>query len=110
MLEAIFSGLINMFFWIIGIIGSIVIYPIQAIIVTIFPSLGEFITITLNFFNQQIFPLVSFVKDAFLYITGLPNELWLIFVGFVISRYAIAPGIRAIKFLINIWKVYKGTI
>lgn len=37
MLEAIFNFIIQLFFWLIGLIGSIVIYPVQALLVTIIP-------------------------------------------------------------------------
>lgn len=110
MIQALFNFIINLFFWILGIIGSIVIYPIQAIIVTIFPSMGTFISLILTFFREQIFPIITLIKIIFLNITGITEELWTIFIGFIVARWMIAPAIRSIKYLINLWKIYKGTI
>lgn len=50
MLEAIFNFIINLFFWLIGLIGSIVIYPVQALLVTIIPRTWRFYR-----FNPWIF-------------------------------------------------------
>lgn len=108
MLEALFDFLINLFFWIIGVIGSIVIYPIQALLVTIVPGLGEFIGIFLGFFNTYIFPAVSFIKELFLDISCTPRGLWSIFVTFVFARWLLAPAIRQIKLIVNLWKFKSG--
>lgn len=37
MLESLFDFIIDIFFWLIGIIGSIVIYPVQVLLVSIIP-------------------------------------------------------------------------
>lgn len=39
MLKALFNFILKIFFWLIGIIGSIVIYPIQLLLVAIIPNL-----------------------------------------------------------------------
>ena len=39
MLDALFNFILKLFFWLIGVIGSIIIYPIQAIIVTLVPQI-----------------------------------------------------------------------
>lgn len=108
MLEAVFNFILKIFFWLVGLIGSIIIYPIQLILVAIFPGLGNFIGTVLGFFTQYIFPMISFVKEMFLDLSCLPRPLWSIFVGFVIARWGIAPAIRSCKLLINIWKLKSG--
>lgn len=108
MIEAIFNFIINIFFWLIGLIGSIVIYPIQAILVTIIPGLGEFISITLGFFNTYIWKYLSFIKELILDVSCLPRGLWAIFIVFIIARWGIAPTVRGIKLVINIWKLKSG--
>lgn len=108
MLEAIFNFIIQLFFWLIGIIGSIVIFPIQAILVTIIPGLGDFIGITLGFFNNYVWNYLSFMKELVLDVSCLPRPLWSLFIGFVIARWAIAPAVRSIKLIINIWKLKSG--
>lgn len=108
MLEAIFNFVINLFFWLVGIIGSIVIYPIQVLLVAIIPGLGDFISITLGFFNNYVWNYLSFMKELVLDVSCLPRSLWSIFVIFLFARWAIAPAIRAIKLIINIWKIKSG--
>lgn len=108
MLEAVFDFIINLFFWLVGIIGSIVIYPVQLLLVTIIPGLGDFISVFLGFFNTYIFNTLSFVKELILDISCLPRGLWSIFITFVLARWAIAPAVRGIKLIINIWKLKSG--
>lgn len=108
MFEGLLNFLIDAFFWIVGLIGSIIIYPIQLIIVTIFPEIGAFLNSVLNFMGQQIAPLISFFKDVVIGITCLPNEVYLIFISFIFARYAVAPAIRTIKLIVNMWKFKSG--
>lgn len=108
MLEAIFNFIIQLFFWLIGLIGSIVIYPVQAILVTIIPGLGEFIGLTLGFFNTYVWNYLSFMKELVLDVSCLPRPLWSLFIAFLFARWGIAPAIRSIKLMINIWKLKSG--
>lgn len=50
MIEAIFNFLINVFFWLIGVIGSLIIYPIQALLVTIIPRFRRIYNFNTFFF------------------------------------------------------------
>lgn len=108
MLEGLFNFFINMFFYIIRIIGSIFLYPIQLLIVSVFPTFGEFLSQTLGFFVDYIFPMVGFCKEIFLEVTQCPRALFAIFINFIFIRWAIAPGIRAIKLTLNAWKLAHG--
>lgn len=108
MLEALFDFIVNAFFWLVGIIGSIVIYPVQALLVSIFPGIGDFIVNVLGFFNTYLFPMLSFVKELFLDLSCCPRGLFSIFITFVLARWAIAPAIRSIKLIVNIWKLKSG--
>lgn len=110
MLEALFNFIISAFMWLIGVVGSIVIYPLQLLIVSIFPTLGNFVSVCLDFFTDYFFPIVSFIKEWILIMTGIPRELYLIFVGIIIARWTIAPAVRSIRFIINMWKVWKGSV
>lgn len=108
MIEALFSSLMGFFFWLISLIGSIVIYPIQLILVSVFPALGDYISGILTFLNNQFFPYLSFAKELFLDLTCLPRPLFSILVTFIIARWTIAPAIRSIKLILNIWKIKGG--
>lgn len=108
MLEAIFNFVLNVFFWLVGLIGSIVIYPIQAIIVTLVPSIGNFLSTFLNFMRESLFPMISFAKELFLEITCCPSALFTILITTLFARWAIAPAIRSILLIVNIWKIKSG--
>lgn len=71
-------------------------------------GLGDFLSTVLGFFTEYIFPMLSFVKELFLDLSCLPRPLWSIFVIFVFARWGIAPAIRSIKLIINIWKIKSG--
>lgn len=109
MLDAIFTFAIDLFFWVIKIIGTVVLYPIQAIIVTVFPSLGDGLVYLMSFFNNYFFPTLTIAKEMLLDISCLPRPIWLLFINFLFARWAIAPAIRSIKMLVNIWKFTKGS-
>ena len=108
MIEALFNSLMGLIFWLIGVIGSVIIYPIQLILVTIFPAIGDFISATLSFFINQLFPYLSFAKELLLDLTCLPRPLFSILLTFIFARWTIAPAIRGIKLIINIWKIKSG--
>lgn len=110
MLSALFNFAIRIFFWLMGVIGSLIIYPIQAVIVTLIPSLGQALVTTLNFFNINIFPTISFIKNVIINVTYIPETIWTMFIGFLVARWLVAPTIRTLKFIYNIWRVWKGTI
>lgn len=108
MLEAIFNFFIKIFFWLCGIIGTLILYPIQALVVTIFPSIGDLISTTLNFFNNHFFPVLSFAKEFFLDVTCLPRPIFALFITFLLTKWLLAPAIRSIIFLINMWNLLHG--
>ena len=108
MFESLFNFLINMFFYVIRLVGGIIIYPIQLLIVSVFPTLGEFVAQTLGFFVDYIFPMVGFCKELFLEVTQTPRGLFSIFITFIFVRWAIAPAIRSIKLILNAIKIAKG--
>lgn len=108
MLTSLFNFIIKIFFWICGLLGSIIIYPIQLLIVTIFPSIGELISTTLTFFNNQFFPFLSFAKEMFLDLTCLPRPIFSILLTFLLTKWAIAPAIRSLIFVINMYRLMRG--
>lgn len=74
----------------------------------LFHGLDEFIAITLGFFDTYVWNYLSFIKELVLDVSCLPRALWSLFIGFVIARWAIAPAVRSIKLIINIWKLKSG--
>lgn len=108
MAQSLLNFVLDLFFWLVGLIGSIVIYPIQLILVSIFPEIGNFLTDVLSFFSDYVANMISFIKELFLEISCLPRELYLVLIIFIFARFAIAPAIRSIKLIVNIWKFKSG--
>lgn len=108
MAQTLLNFVLDLFFWLVGLIGSIVIYPIQLLLVTLFPNIGNFLNDTLSFFNNYVADMISFVKELVLEISCLPRELYLLLIIFIFARFAIAPAIRSIKLIVNIWKFKSG--
>lgn len=108
MLEGLLNFILDLFFWLIGIIGSVIIYPVQVAIVAIFPDLGTFLNDILNFLGTYIAPMISFIKELILEVSCLPSSLYTLLISFAFTRYLIAPGIRAIKLIVNMWKLKSG--
>lgn len=78
MAQTLLNFVLDLFFWLVGLIGSIVIYPIQLLLVTLFPNIGNFLNDTLSFFNNYVADMISFVKELVLEISCLPRELYLL--------------------------------
>lgn len=108
MLQALFKFLIDIFFFLIKLIVGIPLGLIQAILVTLIPGVGDFIGIVNGFFNTYVWNYLSFIKELVLDISCLPRNLWSIFVTFMVARWLIAPSVRAIKLIINSWKITHG--
>lgn len=108
MAQTLLNFVLDLFFWLVGLIGSIVIYPIQLLLVTLFPDIGNFLNDTLSFFSNYVGNMVSFVKELILEISCLPRELYLLLIIFIFARFAVTPAIRSIKLIVNIWKFKSG--
>lgn len=110
MLTAIFNFIIQVFFWLCGVIGSIIIFPIQLIIVGIIPGMGDAIASTLNFFTNQVFPMLSFVKEFVLDLSCMPRPIFALLTTFLLTKWAIAPAVRSIIFIINTYRLFRGGV
>lgn len=108
MLQAIFNFLIDFFFFLIKLIVGIPLGLIQVILVTLIPAVRDFISIVNGFFNTYVWNYLSFLKELVLDVSCLPRGLWSSFVGFMVARWVAAPGIRAIKLIVNSWKITHG--
>jgi len=109
-LSSILGFVIQLFLWLLGVIASLIVYPIQALLVTAFPSLGAFLSTVSGYFTNELFPMISFIKEIFLGITCFPRSLWNIIIGILIFRIGVVPSIRFIKTVLNIIKIKNGDV
>ena len=110
MIKALLSLIFSFFFWLAGIIGSILFYPLQLIIVTVFPTFGAYATSVVNFIVSEIYPLVTWIKHCLVNISGIPEEFWLLIVatwGFYLSAGA---SVRVYMLISNIYAYVRGTV
>lgn len=109
MVQALLNGIIFLFIRIIGVLGSIIIYPLQLIVVQLFPSLGEFSAEALNWIIQNIFPVICFLKHFFLGLTGFPEELWSLLVAELFLWFSLAISVRSLMLVYRLYLFFKGT-
>lgn len=108
MLRSLFNGLIALLFRLAGILGSVLIYPLQLLLVTIFPNFGDFSAEVLNFLIYKVFVVVSWLKGLFLNLTGFPSTLFQLLV-FEISLYlSLAVSIRSLFLVYRIYLLLRG--
>ena len=69
MFTALFNFLLKILFWLLGVIGSIIVYPVQVLLTSIIPGFNDFITILIDFMDDVALPMISFVKEIALDIT-----------------------------------------
>lgn len=109
-LNSLLSFIIKLVFWFMGILASILIYPIQALLVTAFPTIGEALSNVLTWSHNSLFPMISFVKEVVIGILCIPRPLFTALIGILAFRVGIVPTIRFIKSAINLWNIAKGNI
>lgn len=109
-LSSLLSFIIKFFMWVLSFIASLVIYPIQAIIVTAFPGIGWALSEIMTFLTNSLFPMIGFIRTVFLGVTCCPPELWDALIGILIFRLAVAPSLRFIITVVNIWRFKNGNI
>ena len=64
----------------------------------------------MTYLTNQVFPMISFVKDVMLGITCLPFSLWNLLIGILVFRITCVPAVRFIKLVINLWRIRAGNI
>jgi len=70
--------------------------------------MGEAIAVTLNFFSNQVFPILSFVKELVLDLSCMPRPVFALLTTFLLTKWAIAPAVRSIIFIINAYRLFRG--
>lgn len=96
--------------FIIGRIGNLLFNPIIWTLEIFMPQIGDYVNTLLNFFNQNVFPFVCWIKLSFLGITHMSGALWSFIVLEIIWLFTAAIAFRAIRLIYNVWKTYRGTI
>lgn len=109
-LTGLLYAIVNIVLKLLGWIAGIILYPIQVIVVSLFPGLGQALAGVLTYCNNDLFPTIAFIREVFLGVTQLPSSLYLLFIGIFISKFALIPSIVAIKQIVNVWRLKSGNI
>lgn len=109
MVEALFNGLIKFFLFLINIVGSIFIYPIQAILVTLVPSVGDFLDTVLSFFNDSVFPFLCWLKQVLITITCCPPALFSLIISTFFLFLTISLLFRSFSLIYRIYFLVRGS-
>lgn len=91
-----------------GLLGSVIIYPLQLLLVAVFPSLGEYSALTISFFVEQVYPLLCWLKVGVIKLTGLPYELYQLLIGELVLYFGLAVSIRSLMLVYRLYLFLRG--
>lgn len=110
MLNAILNEILKLFFIMIGFIANLIISPIMLLLSALFPTFDQsFITSFYSFVDNYIFDGISFAREVFFNVTGYPRLLFNALVTLFIARVTFYFYSIPIKFVLNIWRLLKGS-
>ena len=93
---------------ILATIARIILAPIGIALSAIFPDLTAYVGQVEVFFSQYIVPNVAFTKEVMINVTGVARPLLNILIGWYVAKISFAITVRIIRFVLNIYKLFKG--
>lgn len=109
MITSLMKALINLIMAIFATIANIILLPIETLAMTVFPDLQDYMQTVETFFFDTCFKYIGFVKEVIINITGLDRSLFYTIITLLFARITFKYSTMAIKFIINIWRTYKGS-
>lgn len=94
--------LINFVFKILSVVATIVFYPIQALLNTFIPSLGDTLSSIITFIGH----LVSVAPVALSFL-GVPEGATSVFFAYIVSKYSFYLGFVVYKFILKAYQKLK---
>lgn len=101
------QGLLNLVFYIIELIANIILTPIINLFNSVFPDLSGYMSNITNFLNSYVFPYMKFVKNAFMNITGFPQAMFNLLIGYLIIKIGLYTAIKTYTLIKKIWEMFK---
>lgn len=108
MVQALLNGIINFFFFLIRIIGSILFLPISALIGTLFPSASSYMSTLYTFMDTYVWSMIKFIIQSFIQLSHMPVGIFYLLVDISLLRWAIIPALRSILLIYNVYRTVKG--
>lgn len=108
MINNLLNGIIQLILNVLGFISGLILKPITALIIAIFPDLDNYIDTVITFLNDYAFKGLAFARECFFNITGASREIFALFINLFFLRIAIKYSLQAFYFIKNMWALYKG--
>lgn len=101
------QGLLNLVFYIIELIANIILTPIINLFNSVFPDLSGYMGNITNFLNAYIFPYMKFIKNAFMNITGFPQTMFNLLIGYLIIKIGLYASVKTYILIKKLWEMFK---
>lgn len=101
------QALVNLIFYIISLIASIILSPIMAFLETVFPDIAVYSGYIADWFNNYALRYVAFGKSLFMNATGFPQFLFDAIIGYLLIKISIHTFMQTWKFTSKMWRYFK---
>lgn len=108
MINNILNGIIQLILNVLGFLAGLILKPITAVVMAIFPNLDKYVDIVIEFLNNYAFKGLAFARECFFNVTGASREIFAVFIGLFFLRITIKYSLQAFYFIKNIWSLYHG--
>lgn len=108
MINNILNAIIQFILNVLGFLAGLIIKPITALIITIFPDMGTYADNVIDFLNDYAFKGLSFARECFFNLTGADRNIFALFINLFFLRITIKYSLQAFYFIKNMWALYKG--
>lgn len=99
--------LIKAVFTIITKLFSLILQPILAVVLVLFPDLSQIVSTILNFFNNYVFVYISFLVKMLEHLVFLPHWLITFLFDYYLIKYTIYITVQAVRFGIQVYNKLK---
>lgn len=108
MITNILNGIVSFILNVLGFIAGLILKPITALIIGVFPDMGEHIATITTFLNDYAFKGLAFAREIFFNLTGASREIFALFISLFFIRITIKYSLQAYKFIKNMWALFHG--
>lgn len=107
MVGSLINGFLNMIFSIVSWFTNLITTPFFKFINEAFPDLSAYNIQFNDFLTNYVFRGVAFARELFLNFTGMPREIYYVWILFLFAIFALWLGTTGLTFLINMFRMWK---
>lgn len=101
------QALVNLIFYIIGLISSIILSPIMAFLSALFPDISTYSGYISDWINNYVLRYVAFGKSLFMNATGFPQFLFDAVIAYLLIKISLHVFMKTWKFTVKMWRLFK---